>query len=101
MANNIKQTAIQMANQVIGQLSQQPPSIVRIPPKPIFVMRIPATLSISEVDSIRAGIAKDNITDDYHILVIPSGVTEFEFELYNADKIEVQKWNELVNRILK
>ena len=71
------------------------------PPKPIFVMRIPATMSPAEVDSIRVGIAKDNITDDYHVLVIPSGVTEFEFELYNADKIERQKWNDVVNKILK
>lgn len=101
MANNIKQTVIQMTNQVIGQLSQQPPSVVRIPPKPIFVIRIPSMMTAAEIDNVRVGIAKDNITDDYHVLVIPSGVTEFEFELYNADKIEVQKWNELVNRILK
>jgi hypothetical protein len=26
---------------------------------------------------------------------------DFQFEMYNADKIEVQRWNELVNRILK
>jgi hypothetical protein len=26
---------------------------------------------------------------------------DFRFEMYNADKIVVQKWNELVNRVLK
>ena len=101
MANNIKQTAIQMANQVIGQLSQQSPSVVRIPPKPIFIIRIPNTITGAEVDKIRDGISKDNISDDYHILVIPSSFDDYSFEMYNADKIEVQKWNELVNRILK
>ena len=101
MANNIKQTAIQMANQVIGQLSQQPPSVVRIPPKPIFIIRVPTNMTSTEIASVRDAISKDTITDDYHVLVIPTQQDEYSFEMYNADKIETQKWNELVNRILK
>ena len=100
MPNNTKQTAVQMAQQVLTQLNQQPMQYVK-KQKPIFVMRIPASMSAAEVDRIRDGVAKDNMSDDYHILVVPSSATEFEFEMYNADKIEVQKWNELVNRILK
>ena len=100
MANNIKQTAVQMAQQVITQLNQQPMQYVK-KQKPIFVMRVPTHLSSQEMDRLRDGVAKDNISDDYHILVVPSSATEFQFEMYNADKIEVQKWNELVNRILK
>ena len=91
---------MQYAQQVIGQLNRQPP-IVKLAPKPIFVMRVPSSISAFEMDRLRDGVAKDGISNDYHILVVPSSATEFEFEMYNADKIQVQKWNELVNRILK
>ena len=100
MANNMKQTAVQMAQQVLTQLNQQPMQYVK-KQKPIFVMRVPTHLSAQEMDRLRDGVAKDNISDDYHILVVPSSANDFQFEMFNADKIEVQKWNELVNRILK
>ena len=93
-------TPQQLAQQVIGQLSNQPP-IVQLKPKPIFVMRIPTNMTSVEIDKIRDAISKDTITDDYHVLVIPTQQDEYSFEMYNADKIEVQKWNELVNRVLK
>ena len=89
-----------MAQQVLTQLNQQPP-IVQLKAKPIFVMRVPTQLSSQEMDRLRDGVAKDNMSDDYHIIVVPSSVSDFQFEMYNADKIEVQRWNELVNRILK
>jgi len=93
-------TPQQLAQQVIGQLSNQP-SIVQLKPKPIFVMRIPTNMTSMEIDKIRDAISKDTITDDYHVLVIPTQQDEYSFEMYNADKIETQKWNELVNRVLK
>jgi hypothetical protein len=46
-------------------------------------------------------MVKDDIKDDYHIIVVPAQTDEFVFEMYNADKIEVQEWNKLVNKILK
>jgi len=98
MANNIKQTAIQMANQVIGQLSQQPPSVVRIPPKPIFIIRVPIALTTSEIQNVKDAVYKE-LENEYHILFASSPSDDFQFEMYNADKIEVQKWNELVIRI--
>lgn len=94
-------SATQMAKQMLTQLNQQPMQFVSNKPKPIFVMRVPTTLTSAEMDKLRDGVAKDDISDDYHILVVPSSVSEFQFEMYNADKIEVQKWNELVNKILK
>ena len=96
----MKQTAVQMAQQVLTQLNQQPMQYVK-KQKPIFVMRVPTQLSSQEMDRLRDGVAKDNMSDDYHIIVVPSSANDFQFEMYNADKIEVQKWNELVNRILK
>ena len=87
--------------QIIQQMNVQPMNVVRNPPKPIFIIRVPASLSNTEITEIRKSIVADKINDEYHILVIPSNVSEFMFELYNADKIEKQKWNEIVNKILK
>ena len=93
----------QLAQQIIANYQTNTGQIVNTPParKPIFVMRVPTTLSSLEMDKLRDGVAKDIISDDYHVLVVPSSVNDFEFEMYNADKIETQRWNELVNRILK
>ena len=99
MANNIKQTAIQMANQVIGQLSQQPP-IVHRQPKPIFIIRVPKALTNSEMQNVKDAVYKE-LENEYHILFASTPLDDFQFEMFNADKIEVQRWNELVNRILK
>ena len=93
-------TPQQLAQQVIGQLSNQPP-IVQLKPKTIFIMRVPSSMGAAELQSVRDALSKDSITDDYHVVVVPSSDNDFGFEMYNADKIETQKWNELVNRILK
>ena len=93
----------QLAKQVISNYQNQAGSIYNTPTKtkPIFVMRVPSSLGPTELKNVRDAISKDSITDDYHILVVPSSNDDFGFEMYNADKIETQKWNELVNRILK
>lgn len=93
----------QLAQQVIANYQKQAGTIYNTPPKtkPIFVMKMPTNMTSTEIASIRDAISKDTITDDYHVLVIPTQQDEYSFEMYNADKIEVQKWNELVNRILK
>jgi hypothetical protein len=91
----------QMAQQVLTQLNQQPMQYVSNKTKPIFIIRVPARLSNTEMAEIRKSLANDNINDDYYIMIIPSDVSEFMFELYNADKIEKQEWNKIVNKILK
>lgn len=93
----------QLAQQVIANYQKQAGTIYNTPTKtkPIFIIRIPYTITGAEVDKIRDGISKDNISDEYHVLVIPTSADDYSFEMYNADKIETQKWNELVNRILK
>jgi hypothetical protein len=93
--------ATQMAKQVLTQLNQQPMTFVKTPPKPIFVIKVPQTMSSTEIRQVRDSLFKDDIKDDYHILVVPAQTNEFVFEMYNADKIEVQEWNKLVNKILK
>ena len=64
-------------------------------------MRVPSSMGAAELQSFMDALSKDSITDDYHVVVVPSSDNDFGFEMYNADKIETQKWNELVNRILK
>lgn len=93
----------QLAQQVIANYQKQAGTIYNTPPKtkPIFVMRVPSSLGPTELKNVRDVISKDTITDDYHIVVVPNSDNDFGFEMFNADKIEVQKWNELVNRILK
>ncbi len=91
----------QMAKQVLTQLNQQPMTFVKTPPKPIFIIRVPARLSNSEMAEIRKTIAKDNINNDYHVMIIPSNVDEFMFEMFNADKIDVQQWNGIVDKLIK
>jgi hypothetical protein len=93
-------TVTQMAQQVMGTITN-PPSVTQLNPKPIFVMKVPASMSAAELKNVREALSKDSITDDYHVVVVPNSDTDFQFEMYNADKIEVQRWNELVNRILK
>ena len=85
---------------MVAQLNQQP-MMFSTKAKPIFVIRVPRAMSSTEIRQVRDSMFKDDIKDDYHILVVPAQVDEFEFEMYNADKIEVQEWNKLVNKILK
>jgi diphthamide biosynthesis methyltransferase len=91
----------QMAQQVLTQLNQQPIQYVSNKAKPIFIIRVPARLSNTEMAEIRKTISKDNINDDYHVMIIPSNVDEFMFEMYNADKIDVQQWNGIVTKLNK
>lgn len=93
-------TVTQMAQQVIGQVSSQPP-IVQLKPKPIFVMRFRNSIGDSEFENVKQYIWKSDIAKEYHLVLLRNDKDKDEFEMYNADKIEVQKWNELVNQILK
>jgi hypothetical protein len=90
----------QLAQQMVAQLNQQP-MMFSTKAKPIFVIKVPQTMSSTELRQVRDSMVKDDIKDDYHILVVPAQTNEIVFEMYNADKIEVQEWNKLVNKILK
>ncbi len=90
----------QLAQQMVAQLNQQR-MMFSTKAKPIFVIKLPQTMSSTEIRQVRDSIVKDDIKDDYHILVVPAQTNEIVFEMYNADKIEVQEWNKLVNKILK
>jgi hypothetical protein len=69
--------------------------------KPIYVMRFRMSMDDAEFGYVKDVIYKSDIVNDYHILILRNNIDKDEFEMYNADKIERQDWNELVNKIMK
>ena len=68
--------------------------------KPIFVMRFRSSMTAEEQREVSDIIWKSDMNKEYHILVLQNDKDKDEFELFNADKIERQEWNKLVNKIV-
>ncbi len=67
--------------------------------KPIFVMRFRDSMTDEEQRHIKDTLFKSPLVDDYHIITMRNNKDEDEFEMYNADKIERQDWNAIVNKL--
>ena len=67
--------------------------------KPIFVMRFRSSMTDEEQKDVSDIIWKSDMNKEYHILVLKNDKDKDEFEMFNADKIERQEWNQLVNKI--
>lgn len=93
----------QIAQQIIANYKGNPGQIVNTPParKPVFVMRFRSGIGDSEFEIAKNTVWKSELPNEYHLILLRNDKDKDEFEMYNADKIEVQRWNELVNRILK
>lgn len=87
--------------QIIGQISNQPTQLVYTKPKPVFVMRFRSGVSDAEFENVKQAVWKSDMPNEYHLIMIRNDKDKDEFEMYNADKIERQDWNELVNKITK
>jgi hypothetical protein len=74
------------------------PNIVH-KPKPIFVMRFRNSLSDSEFGNVKDTILKSNMNNEYHIIALRNDKDKDEFEMYNADKIDRQEFNTIINKI--
>ena len=74
-------------------------SVTQIKPKPIFVMRLSNSMSDEDARQTCETIYKSDMNNEYHIIVIRNDKDRDEFEMYNADKIERQDWNTIVNKI--
>ena len=70
-------------------------------PKPIFVMRFRNSLSDSEFGNVKDIIYKSDISNQYHIIALKNDKDKDEFEMYNADKIDRQEFNKVINKIIK
>lgn len=77
------------------------PSVTQIKPKPVFVMRFRNSMSDSEFGHVKDVLFQSDMSKEYNIITLKNDIDKDEFEMYNADKIERQDWNELVNKILK
>lgn len=77
------------------------PSLTQIKPKPVFIMRFRNSMSDSDFLHVKDTLWQLDISKEYHLIAIKNDKDKDEFEMYNADKIERQDWNELVNKILK
>jgi hypothetical protein len=75
--------------------------LISLKPKPIFVMRFRNSMSDGEFRYTQETIYKSDINNEYHILMLKNDKDKDEFEMFNADKIERQEWNTLVNKIIK
>ena len=70
-------------------------------PKPIFVMKIDYRYDAADRQRITDEILKSDLNKEYHVITIENDTEKTEFEMYNADKIDRQEWNEIVNKIIK
>ena len=67
--------------------------------KPIFVMRFRNSLSDSEFLSTKGIIYQSDISKEYHIIALKNDKDKDEFEIYNANKIDRQEFNTIINKI--
>lgn len=74
--------------------------VLQLPPKPVFVMRFRNSMSDSDFGNVKDTIWKSDLSKEYHIIAIKNDKDKDEFEMYNADKIERQEWNTIVNKII-
>jgi hypothetical protein len=76
------------------------PTLTYLPPKPIFVMRFRNSMSDGEFRHTQEQLYKSDISKEYHIIAIKNDKDKDEFEMFNADKIERQEWNTIVNKLM-
>ena len=69
--------------------------------KPIFVMRFRNSMSDGEFRYTQEAIFKSDMNNEYHLLLLRNDKDKDEFEMFNADKIERQDWNTIVNKTIK
>ena len=67
--------------------------------KPIFVMRFRNSMDDVDAKQVSETVYKSDMNNEYHIIVIRNDKDKDEFEMFNADKIERQDWNTIVNKL--
>ena len=88
-----------MANLIPNATGIQNPLITKRP-RPVFVMRFRNSMSDSDFGNVKDTIWKSDLSKEYHIIAVKNDKDKDEFEMYNADKIERQEWNTIVNKII-
>ena len=84
------------------KISHIPPPPMKVQgPKPIFVIKFDPRHDDAELQRAQEEIYKSELAKEYHVLVLRNTKDEDSFEMFNADKIDRQEWNELVTKITK
>ena len=69
--------------------------------KPIFVMKLRSSIDDTQLEMVRENMySHDEMRNEYYMLITRNHIDEDKFEMYNSDKIEVEAWDELVDKIL-
>ena len=64
-------------------------------------MRFRSSMSDTDYSRVKDTLFHSDISKEYHIIALRNDKDKDEFEMYNADKIERQDWNDLINKITK
>ena len=64
-------------------------------------MRFRSSMSDTDFSRVKDTLFQSDISKEYHIIALRNDKDKDEFEMYNADKIERQDWNDLINKITK
>ena len=62
-------------------------------------MRFRNSLSDNEFNIVKDTIYKSDMNNEYHIIALRNDRDKDEFEMYNADKIDRQEFNTIINKI--
>lgn len=66
--------------------------------KPIFVMRLRDSMTHEEERNVSEAIYKSDMNNEYHLILIRNDKDKDEFEVYNAEKMSRQDFNDIVNK---
>ena len=62
-------------------------------------MRFRNSMDDGDAKQVSETVYKSDMNNEYHIIVIRNDKDKDEFEMFNADKIERQDWNTIVNKL--
>jgi hypothetical protein len=68
--------------------------------KPVFVMRFRSSMTDEEQAKVSDIVYQSDMNKEYHLIVTRNDKDRDEFEMFNADKIERQDWNSIVNKLI-
>ncbi len=66
--------------------------------KPIFVMRLRDSMTHEEERNVSEAIYKSDMNNEFHLILIRNDKDKDEFEVYNAEKMTRQDFNDIVNK---
>lgn len=62
-------------------------------------MRFRSGVSDSEFEIVKQTVWQSDMNNEYHLILLRNDKNKDEFEMFNADKIERQDWNTIVNKL--